>query len=200
MSDPSDQSEPTGDPATRADLLLWLEQYGDEMYAHAVSRVESSQAAEEIVQETFLAALQNYAKFERRAAPKTWLVAILRNKIINHYRQRARRRSETVSSGDDSPLGLPFDSHGIWNVPIGPWPRRPDEELQRREFWQAFDQCLAKLPPGIAESFVLRVLDGLDTENICKTLGISASNLAVRLHRARLALRDCLGKNWFGDE
>ena len=196
MSDPPAQSDPTDRRHAASEVAAWLDRFGENVYAYARRRVESDHVAEELVQETFLAALQNFNQFAGRSTPQTWLIAILRNKLIGHYRQRSRRRQQSL---DDETTEV-FDQRGIWQIPVGSWPSHPDRTLQEEEFWQAFDDCLAKLPGPAAEVFVLRVLDGLETENICKTLQISASNLAVRLHRARLALRNCLQKNWFGGD
>ena len=175
----------------------WLDEFGDALYAYALSRVESRDVADELIQESFLAAFRSFDSFQGKASPKTWLTAILRNKIIEYYRRRTRKRERQPL--DDS-FGDTFDDKGIWNVAVGNWPRQPDQVFQDQEFWQAFQQCLGKLPATAAEVFVLRVLDGLDTDNICKTLKISSSNMAVRLHRARVMLRNCLGQNWFGDD
>ena len=175
----------------------WLDEHGEAIYAYARRRVEADQVAEDLVQDTFLAALQNYDRFAGRSSPKTWLIAILRNKLIAYYRQRSRRRQQSLEENQRTNV---FNSQGIWNIPVGNWPGRPDFVFQQQEFWQTFDDCLSKLPAAAAEVFILRVFDGLETENICKTLDISSTNLAVRLHRARMALRNCLEKNWFGGD
>lgn len=198
MNTSSDSDPPVPSTRARDDMLAWLETHGDAVYAYAVGRVENESVAEDLVQETFLAALKNYDKFKGRSSAKTWLIAILRNKIIEHYRRRGRQRKQQQPMDDVT--GTTFDDHGIWKIPIGAWPKRPDEQFQDREFWQTFHECLSKMPANTAEVFTLRVLDGLEAENICKRLKITSSNMAVRLHRARMSLRNCLGKNWFGDE
>ena len=198
MNTRSDSNSPIPSNQAREDVQAWLETHGDEVYAYAVGRVESESVADDLVQETFLAALKNHDRFEGRASPKTWLIAILRNKIIEHYRRRSRRRQQQESIDDTT--GSTFDEHGIWKIPVGGWPKRPEEHFQDAEFWQTFHKCLAKMPAAMADVFTLRVLDGLEVENICNTLKITSTNMAVRLHRARMMLRNCLGKNWFGDE
>ena len=121
----------------------------------------------------------------------------MRNKLIAYYRQRSRRRQQVLEQDLQTPV---FNAQGIWSIPIGNWPQRPDLVFQQQEFWQTFDDCLSKLPAAAAEVFILRVFDEMETENICKELEISSTNLAVRLHRARMALRNCLEKNWFGGD
>lgn len=170
--------------------------YGDDLYAYALGRVESSQVAEELVQETFLAAVKNHGQFQDRAAPRTWLLAILRHKLINHYRQRAQHPKKSL---DDVERVDYFGKKGQWKEPPAGWPKQPDDQLENHELWDVFRKCLSRLPGPLAEIFVLRVLDEVKSENLCKTLKISASNFAVRMHRARLALRACIGKYWFGE-
>ena len=181
-------------PAARA-ALQWLAEYGDDLYAYAVGRVESAQVAEELVQDTFLAAVKNHAQFQQRSQPRTWLLAILRHKLINHYRQRSQRKTQSL---DDVERVDYFGKKGEWRDPPSRW-AAPDASLEDHELWEVFRKCLALLPGPLAEIFVLRVIDEVKSESICKTLQISASNFAVRMHRARLALRGCVGKNWFGE-
>ncbi len=183
--------------AARDRLLGWLTQYGDSLYAYALTRVPSPEVAEDLLQETFLAAMTSMEGYEGRSSPNTWLIAILRKKLIDYYRKRAR----DLSVGDHSEATEgDFDRRGIWSHAPGRWPRQPEAELSNQEFWQAFDDCLAKLPPAQAVAFAMRELDCLDRETVCEQLSISSSNLGIRLHRARLALRNCLEKNWFGDD
>ena len=160
--------------------------------------MEHESVADDLVQETFLAAFKNHDRCAGRSSPKTWLIAILRNKIIEHSRRRSRKRDREPSL-EDSSRGT-FGNNGIWKVAIGPWPKSADESFQNQEFWDIFSDCLSKLPASLADVFTLRVLDQIDVENVCKTLEISSSNMAVRLHRTRIALRNCLEKNWFGDD
>lgn len=179
------------------EVAAWLEQYGDQLFAYARSRVPTDEDAEELVQETFVAAFQNRNQFEERSAVGTWLTAILRNKLMDRY----RRKSKQAIAGSETLLDqLTFDDQGIWKITLGAWPKRPDRDLENQEFWQVFQRCLEKLPGNLAEVFVLRVLDGVSTEKLCKMLKVSPTNLGVRLHRARMALRHCLGKNWFGED
>lgn len=176
----------------------WLETFGDEVYAYAVGRVESREVADDLVQDTFLAAMKSFSQFKRDSSPKTWLIAILRNKIISHYRSRGRRQERELPLGTDG-HSPPFDGRGIWASALGKWPQAPDSGFESREFWTTLQDCLQKLPASCAEVFTLRVLDELDSQIVCKTLDITSTNMAVRLHRARLGLRECLERNWFGE-
>lgn len=196
-SDSPDADPPRGSRVRASrEGLEWLTVYGDDLYAYALGRVENSQVAEELVQETFLAAIKNHEQFQDRAMPRTWLLAILRHKLINHYRQRVKRPRQSL---DDVERVDYFGKKGEWKEPPAGWPKQPDDSLESHELWEIFRKCLSLLPGPLAEVFVLRVIDEVKSENICKAMKLSASNFAVRMHRARLALRSCLGKTWFGE-
>ena len=183
-------SEPI-DP--KKDAIDWLDDHGDELFRFAMARVNRKDVAEELVQETFLAAVAKRDQFRGEAKVKTWLIGILRRKIVDYYRKR-QRGVQYVPEADD--LAAFFSPHGhIKNV--SKWSGDPSKQMENREFWETFQQCMKKLRTPWAEVFTLRVMDGMTTSDICESLEISESNLSVRLHRARLALRDCLERNWF---
>ena len=173
--------------------LAWLAEYGDDLLRYAVARVGQINVAEDLVQETFLAAIRGHREFRRQSSIKTWLTGILRRKIADHYRRQAGGKDPLALPGD-APL---FTESGSWARPLGRWPRGPAQELENAEFWAVFHDCLSKLAPRVQGAFMLRVLDERASEDVCQILGISPTNLSVRLHRARLALRDCLETHWF---
>ena len=190
-----------GNPA--ADPGRWLDQHGDYLFKYASFRLRDDTAAEDAVQETFLAALKAYEKFEGRGSERTWLVGILKHKIIDHFRKTQR----------EAPIGEDFDAGpehhelfertgqwtGHWDADHAPtdWQATPAELIERIDFWKVFNDCLSPLPQRTASAFTLREVDGLKSEQICELLSISANNLWVMLHRARLHLRNCLEVNWF---
>ena len=198
----SSSDEPAAQPAT-AYPARWLEEHGDALFRFALARIRDQSAAEDLVQETFLAAIQSRSRFAGRSTERAWLLGILRNKVIDHYRRQSRESSlaglEAV--GDDSPEY--FHSRGLgkggWVQRLAPhaWPA-PDESLSAKEFWNMFHLCVSKLPEKMAQVFLLREMDDVASEEICKELTLSPNNLWVLLHRARMALRRCLELNWFG--
>jgi len=186
----SKPSHPRTDPQT------WLEQHGDALYRFALMRVRDGTLAEDLVQDTLLAALRGQDRFAGESSERTWLIAILKNKIIDHYR-RHRHEAPLPEADDPDDLvdALFRKSDGHWqNVPAA-W-AEPDRDLENRRFWQVFQDCLGGLPRRQAEAFALTELDGLGTEELCKVLSISTSNAWVLLHRARLRLRECLEQQW----
>ena len=188
--------DPT-EPGT-SDPTEWLDRHGDALFRYAVLRVRSRDVAEELVQETFVAALRAREGFEGRSSLRTWLVAILRRKIVDHIRRR--RRSEVSPDGTDALDGVitsGFDRKGHWKSRQSSWATDPARTFVNREFWAVFDDCVAKLPANLADTFYLRELEELGSDELCKILGITASNLWVQLHRARALLRHCLETNWF---
>lgn len=170
---------------------VWLEQYGDRLYAYAVSRLGGDASlAEDAVQETLLAGIHGYDRFQGQSSVETWLTGILRRKIMDHY--RAAYRAEANST---------IDSYrGILDDVVEPrgWSSDAAEAYQNREFREVFDGCVANLSPPLAEAFIATIMDGLDTQEACKLLDVTPTNLSVRVHRARLALRNCLQHRWFG--
>jgi len=186
----------TPPPYTAEDLASWVDTYGTYLYRYALARVQSTSVAEDLVQETFLAALKGLPAFQGRSAPKTWLTAILKHKTIDHFRKSAR---ETTSdqlenrTGENEAL---FDETGHWAVAPKRWRTHPDRIFEQKEFLQALRDCMDDLPPRMARAFALRELDGLDTRRICDILNITESNCWVILYRARMGLRKCLEKNW----
>ena len=187
-----------------SDASAWLERYGDALYRYAAARIGGREPAEDLVQETFLAALQSRDRFQHRSSVRTWLFSILRHKIVDHYRRAQEGReliaAESAADADadtDEALKRFFTSGGLWSNVPSPW-KSPEQALERDEFWSVLDGCLGGLPRSLAQAFVLRELEEVDSERLCELLGLSPGNLRVRLHRARLLLRDCLETRWFG--
>jgi len=178
----------------------WVDRHGDVLYRYALLRVRSDVVAEELVQETFLAALQSSRGFAGNSSERTWLVGILKHKIVDHYRRTTRERPADELDGmpaDDLQL---FDANHYWIHEIGPvaWGPDPETALDRTRFWSVLEHCLGELPPRIATAFAMRELDELSSDEICKVLGVTTTNLWVMLHRARAHLRLCLEKSWVG--
>ena len=176
----------------------WVDRYGDGLYRYALSRLRSPDLAADVVQETFLEALRARASFAGRSSEWTWLVGILRHKVVDQLR-RARRATTTGDRvPDEDRAASPFDRRGHWRASPAEWSGDPRREIESREFWEVFGGCLSKLPHGLADAFFLRELDGLESEEVQLLLGITPANLWKRLHRARLLLRQCLESGWFG--
>src|SRR5581483_3369081 len=179
----------------------WVEAHGDALYRFALLRLRDPKSAEEIVQETFLAALQARDRFLGQSSERSWLIGILKHKIIDYFRKISRERSvEEIDKIDEEIEGL-FDENGHWKRDeTGPceWAADPELILERKEFWSAMERCLSKLPGRMASAFSLREIDDIDSREVCETLAISASNLWVLLHRARMQLRRCLEVHFFG--
>ena len=181
----------------------WVDEHGDYLFRYAKFRVREAAVAEDIVQETLLAALQAYHNFAGRGSVRTWLVGILKHKITDYYRRVSRETPASQLEGEWLEHNEFFRDSGEWahhwrpdQAPVD-WGTNPAELLQQGEFWEVFNGCLSPLPPRVASAFTLREVDGLTSEEICASLGISPNNLWVMLHRARLHLRRCLELNWF---
>jgi RNA polymerase sigma-70 factor (ECF subfamily) len=158
-------------------------------------RLLDPEVAAELVQETFLHAYRGRDRYTGRASERTWLVSILRNKLIDHLRRSGREQPNDPDELGDERI---FDRAGRWLSMPGRWGVDPAAELERREFWSCFETCLSRLPSNVADAFLLRELEDYGANDICEELEITPANLHTRLYRARLLLRDCLGRRWFG--
>lgn len=181
----------------------WADKHGDYLYRCALLRVRDSGLAEEVVQETFLAALQARGRFAGGSSERSWMVGILKHKIIDLFRKHCREAPTEYSEGVAADLDEhPFDTQGYWKShDVGPknWPDDPSMVLEQKQFWEVLKRCLSELPPKMAQVFSLREVDELSSNEVCATLHITSANLWVLLHRARKHLRTCLEKHHFAD-
>ena len=158
--------------------------------------------AEDVVQETMLAALKAREGFTGKSTVKTWLTGILKHKIVDAI--RARQREPLLASSFEEETDLDefdpmFKDDGRWEARPADW-GDPEGALSRQQFFDVMQVCLEKLPPNTARVFMMREVMDLTTEEICKELKITANNLWVILYRARMALRMCLEQNWFSGQ
>lgn len=178
----------------------WVQEHGDILFRYALARVRDSALAEDMVQETFLAAIKSRDKFSGRSAERTWLVGILKHKIIDYIRKASRQTAyedmDLPAQAADISGDLYFDRKGHWKIKPPDWQTNPRKKFEQEEFHDVLQTCLAKLPDRLRQVFILRELEDLDADEICETLDITPSNLWVMLHRARNGLKGCLEKNW----
>lgn len=176
----------------------WLNAHGDYLYRYALVRLRNADQAEDVVQETLLAAIQSQS-YAGQSAPRTWLVGILKHKIVDLIRRQVREQP-TEGLGEDLPdepgMDEFFEQDGRhWNDKPLAW-EMPDNALEQKQFLAVLQQCIDRLPAKLASLFMLREVHEEDNEKICKELDISATNAWVMLYRARMGLRKCLELNW----
>jgi RNA polymerase sigma-70 factor (ECF subfamily) len=175
----------------------WLTEHGDYLFRFAMIKLRDEHMAEDAVQETLLAALQGKQSFSGRSAERTWLVGILKHKIVDLIRKKVREPTlinvdEPLEFGQDDVTESMFDDTGHWVTPCNDW-GSPDKVLDQKKFWAVLTECLKRLPPQLALLYSLR-------EDICKDLNISSTNSWVMLHRARLGLKQCFEIHWSGEK
>ena len=183
----------------------WVDQYGDFLYHFTLSRIKDPSIAEDLVQETFLAALKARKNFQGRSTARTWLIAILKHKIVDHIRKQVREHTSDklesmLNTAANDPVDSSFNDEGDWRIRPSKWAIDPMKLYEQKEFMDILYQCLGELPELQAEAFMMREIDGLSTEEICKVLNISATNSWVMLYRARMWLRRCLENSWLSTE
>lgn len=190
------------DVQDRPDPVVWVDEHGDYLFRYAVVRLRDQSLAEDIVQETLLSAIESLDSYRGKSADRTWLTAILRHKIVDHYRKSLREtpidRDECDLSSFDRLFTNPqWEDH--WNDAMIPsdWGKTPESALRQAEFYMTLEGCMSKLPRRVAGVFVLREMDGYGTNELCRLLDLSANNVWTMLYRARMSLRKCLESNWF---
>jgi RNA polymerase sigma-70 factor, ECF subfamily len=184
------------------DPTVWVDLYGDYIFAFAFSRVRCETTAENLVQETLLAALASYDSFAGESSEKAWLTGILKHKIIDHFRRNCRQFDLTAEESDMTSYDYLFAEEtwkDHWTAETMPveWKMTPERALETDEFSAVLKNCLGELPERIANAFTLHEMDDLDAPQICEILQVSKDNYRVMLHRARTHLRRCLEYDWF---
>jgi len=184
--------------ADTAPTELELERHRPHLMKFALLQLRDESAAEDAVQDALLAALQGKERFAGQSTVRTWLIGILKHKIIDHIRRRSREQPLESLPQELDPEGLPayFQDDGHFLEPPHEW-EDPDRALVQRRFFDALERCLEALPKNSARAFTMREVMGTETGEICKEIGITPTNCWVLLHRARMSLRACLEKSWF---
>jgi RNA polymerase sigma-70 factor (ECF subfamily) len=167
----------------------------------AMLQLRDSHLAEDVVQDTMVAALQGQAGFSGKSSLKTWLTGILKHKIVDAIRSKTRGPA-FVSFDEECRIDdfdAMFDETGHWENPPADW-GQPEQQLSQHQFLETLHSCLEKLPPNTSRVFMMREVMELDADEICKELTITSTNLWVILYRARMALRQCLEQTWFAPD
>lgn len=182
-------------PIHKIDPNKWIDLYSDYLFNYTVSRVSDREIAQDLVQDTFFAGLKSMKNFKGEASERTWLISILKRKIIDHYRKinsnKGKAEVRMTYSGDEN--------EGDWleERVADPFDKTAEDTLENEELSSAIHNCLNKLPKKQADVFRMKTILNYETEVICNELNITASNLWVIIHRARTAMASCLEENWF---
>lgn len=178
----------------------WVERHGSLLFGFALTRVRDREVAEDLVQETLLAALRSRDNFQGRSSESTWMVGILKNKIMDHFRKTSREVDHPLPFENEQLYETTGEWAGHWKEGLTPIHVSPETETETRELRAKLDSCIQELPERIACIFTLRELDHAKTEDLCKEFSISPTNLGVILYRARAQLRRCLEKYWMSTQ
>ena len=178
------------------DAQTWLADHGDYLFRVARRQLHSDELAEDAVQETLLAALTARAHYAGNASPRTWLTGILKHKIVDLIRRSVREVEIPCDADGEEAVDLLFRQDGHWAELLRPW-GNPQAEAELGQLRRVLDECADRLKPLMAQVFSLREVAGMETEEICKELGITPTNCWLLLHRSRLFMRQCLELNGF---
>lgn len=202
MTANQDQKENTQQTENLLADAAFLEDIRRQMIKFATLQLGDGHLAEDAVQEALIGALKNASSFGGRAALKTWIFAILKNKIADtlRHKQRMVNASSLLREEDEDEdfSELLFDHKGHWQQDERPvaW-GNPEASLRETHFWSMFEACLERLPPKQARVFMMREFIELDVDEICVAVDLTISNLHVLLHRSRLRLRECIENKWY---
>ncbi len=174
----------------------WVDNYADYLYNYAIARINDPEIAKDLVQETFFAGLKSAKNYQGNATERTWLIAILKRKVIDYYRKINSKKGKAevrINYNSDS------ESEGDWleEQVADPGSILENDAIENEELGMAIQDCISKLPQKQSAVFTMKTIRGLSTEDICNELGINPSNLWVMVHRARTSLMGCLNENWF---
>ncbi len=182
---------------------LWVDRHGDYLYNYAIVRVNDPEKAGDLVQDTFLSGLRSRESFQGRSSERTWLISILKRKIIDTYRRNYSSREtsmseyrEEIRDGDYYGGEEPFRGHWLEGRGPNSHSLMPEGELEQSELMRIIEKCISLLPPNLASVFIMKLIDETESDEVCKELGITPSNLWVMLHRARLKMRRCVESKW----
>ena len=179
-----------------------IQQYRAYLYRYALLQVRDANRAEDVVQETLLAAIEGGEGYAGRSSVKTWLTGILKHKITDLFRKQSRETPLPAApeGGDEREFADEFFDQADtdhWHEFPPTW-QDPERSFEQTRFWEVFERCNVQLPPQTARVFAMREIMGMETGEICKELGITSTNCWVILYRARMTLRECLEMAWFG--
>ncbi len=177
---------------------LWVDLHADYLYAYALRRLNDDELARDLVQETFLSALEKTSSFKGNSTERTWLTAIIKYKVIDVYRKKNRLMSRNAADVKEQDMEFFDPDLNNWKKEHWPAPFGIEEQdpLHHKEFNIILQKCMAKLPPLWLSVFTMKHLDETVTVTICKELKITSANFWVIIHRAKVNLRSCMQKNW----
>lgn len=174
----------------------WVDKYGDYLYSFAFYRLQDETLAQDLVQDTMMAALKAKPNFKGTASEKTWLTGIMKHKIIDSLRKKYRETAIEDKILDFKSREDDFTDKGEWKNGPEEWANNPEELLGQKDFMAVVKECMADLPEKPGKALAMRVLDGEPTKTICKVLNVTSTNAWVILHRARSLMRKCIETKW----
>lgn len=186
----------TTENQTRPDPDSWVDEHGDYLFRVAMVRLGSRADAQDAVQEALLAAVKSYHRYDGSSPVRAWLTGILKHKIVDHIRKASRMVSSDQFEDEDLTDKFIYKAFGIPERDPPDWAFDPRKEFEKKEFMEYLYDCLTELKGPMRQAFVLRELEGVGTDEICKEMSITPNNLWVILHRTRNALKGCLERKW----
>jgi RNA polymerase sigma-70 factor (ECF subfamily) len=187
-----------------SDPKEWVAKHGDALFGFALRYVSDRTVAEDLVQECLLGALKARTSFSGSSSERTWLIGILKNKVMDHFRKSGREtplnEPEQISDTDDTDYITTGHDYGTWQPNQKPkaWSVDPNDPVEQKQFWEHLKRCLEGLDQRLAKVYNMRDIQEIEYDEVCNVLAVTPTNLRVMLHRARKMMRHCLETNWIG--
>ncbi len=187
-----------------SDPKEWVAMHGDALFGFALRYVSDRTIAEDLVQECLLGALKARTSFSGFSSERTWLIGILKNKVMDHFRKSSREtplnEPDQLSDNDDTDYISAGPDAGTWhpNRRPAPWSVDPNDPVEQKQFWEHLKRCIERLDQRLAKVYNMRDVQEIEYDEVCNVLAVTPTNLRVMLHRARKLMRHCLEKNWIG--
>ena len=197
---PAAQHPSAVDAATGASITPQLPALRQRLLRHARFALHDDGLAEDLVQDTLIAVIEQHGTRRGDASLLTWATAILKNKVADWYRSPGRRRMVYIGhddDGDDTAIDALYTAAGSYADPVPPW-QQPENRIEQQQMMRVLDRCVSCLPRQAGRVFMMREWLGFETTEICQRLGVSAENCRTILHRARMSLRECMQRDWMG--
>jgi len=197
---PAAQHPSAVDAATGASITPQLPALRQRLLRHARFALHDDGLAEDLVQDTLIAVIEQHGTRRGDASLLTWATAILKNKVADWYRSPGRRRMVYVGhddEGEDTAIDALYTAAGSYADPVPPW-QQPENRVEQQQMMGVLERCVSCLPRQAGRVFMMREWLGFETPEICQRLGVSAENCRTILHRARMSLRECMQRDWMG--
>lgn len=183
-------------------ISQWVNDWTQDLLSWALLKTNDTDVSQDLVQETFLAALKSFENFQNKSQPKTWLISILNHKISDHFSKTSKNKivnSKSMSSDDATHLiDSYYDDNGGWQKDSfsNVWDKEDASLLDNPDFIKVWEACMEDLPPKWKEAITSKYIFDKKSDEISQELNISVTNYWQYISRAKVLLKKCIEVYW----